>query len=207
MGSSAISARYGGGCGTAACGAWTQLSAECESRPAARVYRWRKRWQMSPFCDFGGFGTGYFDWRVVSANAESDTVSGGNADEIVTEALPPSPILVVLVKFSATLAPWAYGGAYLAPGGNNWSQLSSANADFMTQGRNWLAADFGTLGLWQYRDPGGWANLSGADADFVIPADINSDHLDEIIGDFGLMGLWLWDSVHGRSSRMPTPNT
>ena len=64
-----------------------------------------------------------------------------------------------------------------------------------------LICDFGVLGLWEYYWSliGGvwtevWTNLTGADADFIIPADINADGVDEIVGDFGSKGLWLSDT-------------
>jgi hypothetical protein len=77
-----------------------------------------------------------------------------------------------------------------------WAQLSGVNADHVTAGKmiggRYLLCDFGDVGLWAWTELGGWTHLSGANADYMITADTDGEHPDEIFGDFGSLGLWLW---------------
>jgi hypothetical protein len=66
-----------------------------------------------------------------------------------------------------------------------------------------LACDFGGYGVWIcYRTtPVTWAQISGAYPDAIISGHFKSATYDEIIGDFGSLGLWMWEP--GASSDFP----
>jgi hypothetical protein len=57
---------------------------------------------------------------------------------------------------------------------------------------NWedVAFDFGTNGVWIYDSS--WHQISGVNPDTIISGHFKSASYDEIIGDFGSVGLWMW---------------
>ena len=38
-----------------------------------------------------------------------------------------------------------------------------------------------------------WSQLSGVNPEYHLSADLDDDNADEIMADFGALGLWLWD--------------
>ena len=54
-----------------------------------------------------------------------------------------------------------------------------------------IACDFGSAGVWVF-DSAAWHQISGADPQFIIGATLGDTANDEIIGDFGALGLWTW---------------
>lgn len=50
----------------------------------------------------------------------------------------------------------------------------------------------GAASLWLWNS-GAWTILSGANADFMIRADLDGNGTDEVVADFGTLGLWLWN--------------
>ncbi len=57
-----------------------------------------------------------------------------------------------------------------------------------------IVVDFGTgTGLYCLND-GAWDLLTSADAEFLLAVDVNATSPDEIIADFGSLGLWLWSA-------------
>ncbi|OGD22842.1 MAG: hypothetical protein A2W03_03675 [Candidatus Aminicenantes bacterium RBG_16_63_16] len=178
-------------------GTWSQISpADVESMACGLVYIGGGsdgRWVL--FADFGGLGL-WLLWfyEIYGPPLNWIQLSGENADNVVTARFPFSKYFG---GWSDVFGDFGSLGLWLClpyAGANPWSQLSSTNADNLTPGRHWLAADFGSFGLWTYKESSGWTNLSGADAEFVIPADANADTADEIVADFGALGLWLWDT-------------
>ena len=63
------------------------------------------------------------------------------------------------------------------------------------------------MGLWLYN--AGWSRLSPANPDYEIAADIDADAVDEVISDFGGVGLWkryrdTWTQMTGVSPEFMT---
>jgi hypothetical protein len=182
-------------------GTWSQVSsADVESMAAGWGYVTGSSTSQVFIGDFGGLGLwqwGGGQWRIES---------GADAEGIIAVGI--SSVSSFHAADFGSLGFWQILSGYSSVTAR---LLSGANPDHMVTGtlpgtgplyggRERLICDFGVLGLWEYYMSGGvstevWTNLTGADADFVIAADINADGEDEIVGDFGLMGLWLWDSI------------
>jgi hypothetical protein len=174
-------------------GSWSQISeANVETMTSILAPTgWGSSGAHTLVADFGPLGLwawpiNYHTWWVW------EQMSGENADYVI----------------GATLH--YYWGSCIADFGAQglWdmlqlAQISAANAEYMTKGtwtttfpeRDRLVVDFGPLGLWEYHLPDGWTQITGANADYIIPADINADGADEFVGDFGALGLWLWDGA------------
>jgi hypothetical protein len=58
-----------------------------------------------------------------------------------------------------------------------------------------FACDFGSVGVWVCNSlsASGWHQLSGANPDMIIAGHFKNAAYDEIIGDFGALGLWMWE--------------
>jgi hypothetical protein len=181
-------------------GTWTQLSAiDVESMADGFDFigLWSEHGQTVLFADFGGMGLWLLYFGGVSINPPPNWVqlSGENADSVVTARFGPSPSVVGFSYVFGDFGSLGLWRCFPWMGSSQWAGLSDANAEYVAKGRQWVAADFGSLGLWIYNVSSGWAQLTGVNADFVIPADTNVDFIDEIVVDFGALGLWLWDSV------------
>ncbi len=134
-------------------------------------------------CDFGALGLWLGDggsWSQLSA---------ANAEFAIVTDIMGNAAAEVICDFGPT-------GLWLHSAGA-WTQLSGVNADYVISGKteagSYVAADFGSTGLWAWTAGGGWVGLSGANADDLVAADTDGDADDEIIGDFGALGLWLND--------------
>jgi hypothetical protein len=177
-------------------GTWTQLSgSDVESMATGREYiGGGSNGRFVLFADFGGLGL-WLLWIGSQYDPPLNwlQMSGANADHIVAASIqPPLHYWDSVFGDFGSLGMWQWFP--FSYSGNQWNQLSGANAEYQTSGRWWVVADFGSLGLWKYLDPSGWSQLTGANPDFVIAADTNADGNDEIVGDFGSLGLWLWDT-------------
>jgi hypothetical protein len=79
-----------------------------------------------------------------------------------------------------------------------WEQWSGARADQVLvgelDGSRKIAGDFGPLGLWAWplNTPSGWAQLRGANADYVALGKSAGGFL---AADFGSLGLWVYRSI------------
>ncbi len=126
--------------------------------------------------------------RAVGASGENEAVIAGMAN---SSGFPTSE--------------WAFDETYNGSGDGFVTKFSVSHSpqppvrqtfgagDFINNGFNGLAVDFGGLGLWLWAGLG-WANLSGVNPKGLLAADIDGVTDDEIIGDFEGLGLWLWDS-------------
>lgn len=119
-------------------------------------------------------------------------LSGVNADYLLTADTNGSGTDEIIADFAAT-------GLWLWDSGN-WTQDSGVDPDYMITialvGSGGTACDFGALGLWLI-GPGGWAQLSGVNPEYMIDADGNADGNDEILTDFGSLGMWMWKWAGG----------
>jgi hypothetical protein len=74
----------------------------------------------------------------------------------------------------------------------SWDSWSPKHAvgDYDADGRNEIAVDFGTNGVWIW-DSGSWTVLTGLDPANMLAADVNGDGADEIFLSFRPGGLWV----------------
>jgi hypothetical protein len=68
-----------------------------------------------------------------------------------------------------------------------------AVGDFDGDGMQEAAVDFGGTGAWMY-DSGAWSQLTAANPESLMAAEIDGDGVAEIIADLGFTGLWLWNA-------------
>jgi hypothetical protein len=171
-------------------GIWMQSSAaDVESMAEGRGYTGGSDPSQVLIGDFGALGL--WQW----GNGRWGIESGEDAEGIIE-------VSAMHIADFGSLGLWRTDHSFGAPS----APMSGANADHMVKrrllsGAERLICDFGVLGLWEHYWSliGGvwtevWTNLTAADADFVAPADIDADGVDEIVGDFGGSGLWLLDT-------------
>jgi hypothetical protein len=171
-------------------GVWTQLSGL--NADSLAVFELDADGNSEVLGDFGAAGLWYwsgYDWNQISG-VDADYMTG--------------------TDFAAYRASGDFGAAGLWLWGDGWLQLSGVNADYMTVAdfsddgiSESLVCDFGATGLWKWTmtawppyNPltATWTQLSGVNADYVVIGNPDPTPGEEIIGDFGPTGLWLWTS-------------
>jgi len=68
-----------------------------------------------------------------------------------------------------------------------------AVGDFDGDGADEAAVDFGATGIYLY-DGGAWTQISSANPESLLAAQVDADPADEILADLGSSGLWLWNA-------------
>jgi hypothetical protein len=131
--------------------------------------------------DFGALGL----WLL--GGGSWTQLSGLNPEFVAMADIQGTAGAEIIADFGSTgLWLWSAGA---------WTELSGADAEYFVSGKTgetkFLAVDFGPTGLWSWTLSGGWAALSGANAENVIAADTDGGADDEVVGDFGALGLWL----------------
>lgn len=127
-------------------------------------------------------------------------LSGVNADYVAVNDFDGNGSEEVVGDFAA-IGLWVWDH-------DTWTELSGVNADYVTFGDftddgvyESLVGDFGATGLWKWTvtswpppDPvaGTWTQLSGVNADYFMTANPFPAPGEEIVGDFGPTGLWVW---------------
>ena len=173
-------------------GAWTQLSGV--NAESLAVVDGDSDDNSEVLGDFGAAGLWYWsgtDWTQLSG-VNADYAMGmdydGNGRDDVIGDFGPTGL-------------WLYDG-------DTWTQLSGVDADFVTVAdftddgiSESLVGDFGATGLWKWTITGWppynpltatWTQLSGVNADYVVIGNPDPAPGEEIFGDFGPTGLWLW---------------
>jgi hypothetical protein len=74
-----------------------------------------------------------------------------------------------------------------------------AVGDFDGDGADEVAVDFGGTGAWMWTgvwmyDSGAWSQLTAANPESLMAADLDGDPPLEIVADLGFIGLWLWNA-------------
>jgi len=62
-----------------------------------------------------------------------------------------------------------------------------------------------TDGAWLC-DSGTWSLISGAIAEYLVAGDLGGDNKDEILSDFGALGLWMWDEGNWTQNSASNPD-
>ncbi len=173
-------------------GAWTQLSGV--NAESLAVIDDDADGNREVLGDFGPAGLWY--WSGTSWTQ----LSGVNADYAMGMDYDGNGSDDVIGDFGPT-GLWLYNH-------DTWTQLSGVNADYVTVAdftddgiSESLVGDFGPTGLWKWTisawppyNPltATWTQLSGVNADYVVVGNPDPAAGEEIIGDFGLTGLWVW---------------
>ncbi len=75
---------------------------------------------------------------------------------------------------------------------NVWAPRYAAGT-LTGMGADEAAVDFGSTGIYLY-DNGIWTQISSANPESLVAADVDGDSVDEILADLGSAGLWLWNA-------------